>query len=110
MYCQVYSRSSGIREMWNKLPPVTDQQPPNMLQKTINFTKALAKHIQTGRIILPPEKSEERLNVCRSNMCGMFNGVNKCNHKKCGCNLKVKASWADQDCPMGLWPLTVVSD
>jgi hypothetical protein len=24
---------------------------------------------------------------------------------KCGCNLKIKASWASQDCPIKKWPL-----
>jgi hypothetical protein len=95
-YCAIYTTNPKMREKWD------NDETPGILQKAVNFTKAAFNHLKHGLTILPPEKSQERLNICHS--CEMFDGKNTCRHKKCGCQLSVKATWAEQECPLNKWP------
>lgn len=72
---------------------------PGLLRKAANFTRAVVSHVTAGLPILDEAATAARLAVCatcparRDGSCTL-----------CGCNLAVKASWRDQDCPRGLWP------
>lgn len=72
---------------------------PSLGQKVANFATAVTEHVVAGFRTLPREDTEVRLAVCRS--CPQFQG-RTC--KLCGCNMHIKASWAEQDCPLGKWP------
>ena len=76
---------------------------PNIFEKAANFAKAAVKHVASGM----PKVSDEQLKI-RLDVCDICPEVNKDNPNwtctKCGCNLKIKASWATQDCPIKKWP------
>jgi hypothetical protein len=69
-------------------------QPPNLIRKALNFTKALAEHATNGSRLVDDATYEARLDVCAL-----------CPHRyydacgKCGCPVDKKASWAEQQCP-----------
>lgn len=83
-------------------------EPPSLMQKVMNFSKAAANHAVAGGPKCTDEQIQERYNICVS--CEFFKN-NICT--KCGCNLvreKIymnKLAWADQSCPVGKWGPTV---
>lgn len=81
----------------------SEAKDPSLLQKAVNFTAAAIGHVMAGLPVLSDEKTQERLEICRSNQCGNYKD-GSC--RKCGCNLPLKARWAEQKCPEGLWPVT----
>lgn len=81
------------------------QEGRGLIDKAVDFTKALANHAWAGFPILSDEDTEARLAVCHD--CPKYN-ERTCS--LCGCNMRVKASWAEQKCPLGKWPdLTIES-
>lgn len=72
---------------------------PSVTQKIANFAQAVVTHAAAGFPRLSEEETASRLAVCHE--CPQF-------HDRtcilCGCNMKIKASWADQKCPLGKWP------
>jgi hypothetical protein len=85
-------------------PPPADgpPKPPPLLTRAVNFLGAVVSHAAAGRPKSSPETVAARLAVCGTCPQRLPGGV--C--AGCGCNLTVKASWADTDCPKGLWPAT----
>lgn len=76
---------------------------PTLFEKAASFTKAAIKHIASGMPKLPEDKTKIRLDICES--CPEVNKETpNWTCTKCGCNLKIKASWATQDCPLKKWP------
>jgi hypothetical protein len=47
---------------------------------------------------VPPEIKEKRLKICQK--CPHWTG-SRC--KKCGCQMKIKASLSSSECPIGQW-------
>lgn len=74
-----------------------------IFEKAANLAVAVTKHIAAGMPVLPQEKVKIRLDICDT--CPEVN-KNSPNWTctKCGCNLKIKASWASQECPIKKWP------
>lgn len=70
-----------------------------MIQKAINFASAVAHHVAAGLPRLSEDETAARLAVCQG--CPQFHD-RTC--ALCGCNMRIKASWAEQDCPLGKWP------
>ena len=88
------------------------KEPPNIIQRAVNFTKAATNHVITGLKHCTEEEKQQRFNICKSNKCGLFRehgdgGI--CAHDDCGCYIRSsgkfmdKLSWADSKCPVGLW-------
>lgn len=76
----------------------------SIMQKAINFSGALARHVADGLVYTPEEVREERLNICRQCPYRDPNShVMICTHKDCGCYLDSKVAWASETCPDGLW-------
>lgn len=76
---------------------------PTIFEKAANFAVALTKHVATGMPTLTEDKVKIRLDICDT--CPEVNkSTPNWTCTKCGCNLKVKASWAGQDCPIKKWP------
>ena len=75
-----------------------------IFEKAANLAVAVTKHVAAGMPMVSKEVLEARLAIC--NTCPEVN-KNSPNWTctKCGCNLKIKASWASQDCPIKKWPL-----
>jgi hypothetical protein len=87
-------------------------------RKVSNFLSAAAGHIMEGCPAVTDKQVEERFEVCKSNICGQFikksEDEGTCGHTTCGCNMQRvgsesilkpnKLRWADQQCPIGLWP------
>lgn len=78
------------------------KQPPGTLRKALNFAKALAAHSMTGQKLVSDEVHAKRLELCVvcdrrfHDVCG-----------ECGCVVTLKASWADQECPLKKWTAEV---
>jgi hypothetical protein len=72
---------------------------PSKLKIAANFAGALASHVATGAEHATPETMEYRLKIC--SMCP-HRSDSACS--VCGCPVDKKASWAEQSCPIGLWP------
>jgi hypothetical protein len=51
----------------------------------------------------PPEELARRLAVCAACDERVAHAARPDSCRKCGCNLPLKASWASQRCPLGLW-------
>jgi hypothetical protein len=82
---------------------------PRWLSRARNFLKAAGLHIARGSPRCTPNEIATRQSICAQNICGLYrNGV--CAHSSCGCGVNVRAvvakklQWADQQCPVGLWP------
>lgn len=93
--------------------PPRPQETPGLLRRAASFAGAVVGHVAAGAPTVSAEVKEARLAICRSNVCGQYRdeeGVPAC--LACGCGrrgLAVKASWADQSCPLEppLWgPVT----
>lgn len=91
--------------------PCKDGKPvlPSLLQRAVNFGKATVAHLADGRRKLPESESAARLEICQG--CELFIPEKfACADKRCGCNLRVKATWASEQCPRGKWPEVVSAD
>jgi predicted RNA-binding Zn-ribbon protein involved in translation (DUF1610 family) len=89
--------------------------PPSLIKRSKNLSKAIAKHMRTGRRHCTDEQKEARFQQCSSNECGLFLAKGKkgtagvCAHEDCGCIIRSrgkfldKLSWADSECPEGYW-------
>jgi hypothetical protein len=78
---------------------------PSLSTMVWNYTKAVSKHLATGRKVAEPATIETRLQVCA--ICP-FRNENRC--ALCGCYLDVgphgregKAVWLDSVCSIGKW-------
>jgi hypothetical protein len=76
--------------------------------KSVEFGKALLKHVIAGMPITSDEEYNERISVCDNcEFCDKSVEMWICN--QCGCYLKdsefrpAKARWADQTCPLARW-------
>lgn len=83
-------------------PRAIDQpvEQPGLLQKAKNFAGAVVQHVAGGMKNVDNETYRIRLEVCAK--CPHFMGGMTC--AVCGCNMNIKARWADQDCPQKRWP------
>ncbi len=75
---------------------------PGIIRKLFNFSRAVARHVATGRKNVSEEEYEQRLLVCQScEKCDTTRMI--CKHKTCGCFLRVKALWQSEKCPLEKW-------
>lgn len=98
---------SSIHKEDKRVEPLSTQ-PPSLMDKVLNFTKAATKHALAGSPKCTDAQIHQRYEICKG--CEFFQN-NICT--KCGCNLvreKIymnKLAWADQSCPIGKWgPVT----
>lgn len=98
-----HHRAWGGQGKWGDGYIVEPSTPPGLLQKVLNFGKAVVQHVATGMKLATPEEKARRLAICEG--CAPYWDAKnqRCNHKDCGCNLQAKAGWADQKCPVGKW-------
>jgi hypothetical protein len=77
------------------------KQPPGIIRKALNFSKALASHAASGSKLVDDETFNQRIELCL--LCPE-RAHDVCS--KCGCPIDKKASWAEQQCPADppKWP------
>ena len=80
-------------------PPAPEDNPPTLLAKVGNFTVHLVRHVAAGLPRADAETLARRLALCGE--CDLRTPSGVCS--VCGCLLSIKASWADQKCPLGKW-------
>jgi len=80
---------------------------PNLLRKAANLVEAAVDHLEAGMPLVSDQDRERRLEICRSNQCGLYQRGDRCGHQACGCFLAVKAGWAEQACPIGMWDVAL---
>lgn len=73
----------------------SNEHSPRLLEKITNFTRAAIQHVAAGAPRVDSGVKAGRLVICQG--CEQFED-GKC--RLCGCNLEVKAGWADQSCPL----------
>lgn len=98
------------RKMWTDqgydLPPYEGPELPPVTNRIVNYAKAAVAHALAGAPSVSDERRKERLAICATNQCGFCTLINdkvRCTHASCGCFLEIKAGWAEQKCPVGLW-------
>ncbi len=84
---------------WSYWLGVRKQKQPDLFKKISNFAKALTKHAISGFKKTSDADYKVRLQICET--CP-FNKEGQCS--QCGCNLRLKASFASEDCPLSKWP------
>lgn len=90
--CWLFHNDSRYAERWGEEPSLT--------RKAIGIAMALVTHTAGGMQKASPEEQARRLSLCES-CAHKVKGKNKC--RICGCGLALKASWAEQRCPIGKW-------
>lgn len=79
--------------------PDHELRPATTLEKIVNVAVAAAGHLLAGSPLAAPEERDRRLAICDG--CEHYSaGAGTC--KLCGCGT-VKATWADQACPLKKW-------
>lgn len=98
-----YTNNNGLVVL--SCDPADKKPLPSGLKMAWNYTKALTKHVATGRKTLPQVEIEKRLEVCLT--CDQ-RVDNRC--AVCGCYLdegpngeEGKTMWPEQSCPLGKW-------
>jgi hypothetical protein len=80
------------------------------IRKAINFAAAATAHVAAGLPEASAELVERRLAICHDcenyrpsdGTCGGMAG--------CGCYVAVKATWAEQACPVEKWPTVTTQE
>jgi hypothetical protein len=99
--------------------PVPAPTMPSLPRRARNLTRAYRAHKKAGKPRASDEDVAARWAICQACVGpgGYFKptgeGMGKCTHKECGCNLRAvgsesvrtpnKLRWADQACPIGRW-------
>ncbi len=73
---------------------------PPMHERVVSFGKSLVKHVKGGMQQAELSQWMARANACEN--CDQYDGK-RC--VLCGCNIKVKARWKEQTCPLDRWPV-----
>lgn len=73
---------------------------PPLHEQAVNFLGAVASHVAGGMQQVDDAEKARRLAVCGS--CPNFLPTDqRCS--VCGCWMAIKAAWAQEKCPQGLW-------
>lgn len=87
-------------QLWTSLGYVIPVPLRELAAKAISLGEAVVEHAAGGFRICSAEESARRLTWCRNCPSGKFQEP-VC--QACGCNMRVKATWEEQDCPKGHW-------
>lgn len=78
-------------------------QGPGLIQKAVNFGKAVVRHVADRGRKVSDEVYLARLAICTD--CPSLNPQRfSCNEQTCGCRLTAKARWRSESCPLQKWP------
>lgn len=86
-------------------PPVDGEHAnePGLIRRAVNFGSALVRHAADGLRHVSDEEYAARLKVCEvCSSCDLERFV--CREPACGCQLRTKARWQSENCPLGKWP------
>jgi hypothetical protein len=87
--------SERLRAEWDRQRAKT----PGFGKRVVSFLAAAARHVAAGCPTVTPEEQSRRLSLCV--VCPEYTAGGTC--AKCGCDLKPKAAWALESCPLGKW-------
>lgn len=73
---------------------------PTFVNKALNFSKSVVKHVATGAKNSSEEESAKRMSICES--CDRFDKINR-TCLSCGCFLDLKVKWQTSECPLRKW-------
>lgn len=86
--CWLYHNSPKYRAKWDASPGI--------LAKIASLTGAVRDHIKAGLPLVDEPSFAARMATCET--CPHLQGTHTCG--VCGCNLNLKARWAEQKCPV----------
>lgn len=75
------------------------RKPPSLRTQVASAGRAIVEHVRAGVPTTPPEELQHRRATCQN--CDLFSESGRC--KVCGCFMQIKATWAEQKCPIGKW-------
>lgn len=78
-----------------------DKPLPSLVNRAKTYAKAQIDHTRAGRQLVAKAEYLKRLTTCSG--CSRLNNDWNCSHPKCGCQMKVKAEWAEQICHDNNW-------
>jgi Family of unknown function (DUF6171) len=78
------------------LPP----QPPSWLRKAIHLGRAIVQHLEAGLPAANETTVQNRLAICQT--CEHYD-LERTSCRVCGCNMQIKVTWLEQQCPIGKW-------
>lgn len=79
-----------------------DVHAPGLIRRAVNFGTALVRHAADGLQRVSDEEYAARLKVCEGcPSCDLTRFI--CREPACGCQLRLKASWRSEKCPLGKW-------
>lgn len=76
---------------------------PSLATKAVNFGRAVVSHARAGFPTVDDAIYQARLDTCHACPNLVLPGWICGGPKGCGCNLKLKARWAEQKCPLSKW-------
>ena len=75
---------------------------PTITEQAVSVGKSLVEWAFNGFQNVPQHEAERRLNICKSNQCGMYNeDSGRCS--ACGCFCAAKVQFSHEECPAGYW-------
>lgn len=75
---------------------------PTITEQAVSIGKSLVEWAFNGFQNVPQHEAERRLNICKSNQCGMYNeDSGRCS--ACGCFCAAKVQFSHEECPADKW-------
>lgn len=102
LHCSLLNEGSACPGQRNprictRADPSSELHTPGILEKIANFGKAVVQHVVAGAPKVTEEQLRDRLAICQD--CE-YHEPDRDRCRRCGCGLSLKASWADQACPL----------
>ena len=98
LYREMWCRESGV-DLQRALDVGCSRITPSIVQRAKSFVSASVKHALQGFPKASPDELSRRMRLCRA--CPHQTDDGRCS--LCGCKTRLKASWAEQRCPIGRW-------
>ena len=73
------------------------------LNKVVAYGEALVTHISNGSPVTPPDIFNQRITLCTNCEFRNKDKLDMVECSVCGCDMNLKASWADMECPKKFW-------
>lgn len=94
---EISPRGIKTRVRWRAAGPMPDG--PGLLQRALNYGKAVVNYVSKGGFQLSLEMANERATLCHA--CEKYNvEYDRCTHVNCGCTISEKVKWSTERCPL----------
>ncbi len=106
LVCENYKGEQQVEDFLSEIKPIQSPKLPPLKTRFENFTRSMGRvyiHLKkTGELLVPRKKFNERIEICKSNICKKFNSK-RMSCAECGCKLGRKLALAASNCPLDYW-------